>query len=81
MFQTLEATLDPQGKVHFNEDVHLKGVRRVLITVMEPAESSDSPEQGNTASVLAFLGQNRLPDAMRLTAEQIEDQIQAERNA
>ncbi len=33
MFQTLEATLDPQGKIHFTEDVHLKGVHQVLITL------------------------------------------------
>jgi hypothetical protein len=81
MFQTLEATLNPQGKIHFTEDVHLKGVHRMLITVMEPVESSKQPGQGNAASVLAFLWQNRLPDAMRLTAEQIEAQIRAERDA
>jgi hypothetical protein len=81
IYQTLEATLDPQGKIHFTEDVHLKGVHRVLITVMEPVESSEQPGQGNAASVLAFLRQNRLPDAMRLTAEQIEAQIRAERDA
>jgi hypothetical protein len=79
MFQTLEATLDPQGKIHFTEDFHLKGVHRVLITV--PVESSEHPGHGNAASVLAFLRQNRLPDAARLTAEQIEAQIQAGRNA
>ena len=81
MFQTLEATLDPQGKIHFTEDVHLKGVHRVLITIMEPVEPSDHPGKGNAASVLAFLRQNRLPDAMQLTAEQIEAQIRAERIA
>lgn len=34
MFQTLEATLDPQGMIHFTEDVKLTGVHRVLITVL-----------------------------------------------
>jgi hypothetical protein len=48
---------------------------------MEPVESSEQPGQGNATSVLAFLRQNRLPDVMRLTAEQIEDQIRTERNA
>ena len=81
MFQTLEATLDPQGKIHFTEDLHLEAVHRVLVTVMEPVESNEHPGQANAASVLAFLRQNRLPDAMRLTAEQIEAQIQAERDA
>jgi hypothetical protein len=80
IFQTLEATLDPQGKIHFTEDFHLKGVHRVLITVMEPVDSNEHPGQANAASVLAFLRQNRLPDTMRLTAQQIEAQIQAERN-
>jgi len=79
MFQTLEATLDPQGKVHRGRSLERRpsGVDHGYGT----CGSSEHPGQGNAASVLAFLRQNRLPDAMRLTAEQIEDQVQAERNA
>ena len=55
MFQTLEATLDPQGKIHFTEDLQLKGVHRVLITVMERVESSRAPWTRQRRQCTGFL--------------------------
>ena len=60
MFQTLEATLDPQGRLRFTEDLHLEGVHRVLVTVMEPVESNEHPEASERRQRTGFLAPESL---------------------
>jgi hypothetical protein len=45
MMQTLEATLDESGHIHFSEPVKIRGMRRVLVTLLEA-----SNESGTTSS-------------------------------
>jgi hypothetical protein len=35
MMQTLEATLDESGHIHFTEPVRISGMRRVLVTLLD----------------------------------------------
>lgn len=40
MMQTLEATLDESGHIHFAEPVRISGVRRVLVTLLDASNES-----------------------------------------
>lgn len=40
MMQTLEATLDESGHIHFAEPVRLSGMRRVLVTLLDASNES-----------------------------------------
>lgn len=80
MMQTLEATLDESGHIHFSESVRIRGMRRVLVTLLDASNESDT-ESGNGAAMRAFLALHRLPASARMRAEEIDAQIVAERNA
>jgi len=43
MMQTLEATLDESGYIHFAEPVKISGMRRVLITLLDASNESGAP--------------------------------------
>ena len=40
MMQTLEATLDESGHIHFAEPVKISGMRRVLVTLLDASNES-----------------------------------------
>jgi len=82
MMQTLEATLDESGHVHFTEPVQIKHVRRVLVTLLDASnEAIIAPELSNGAAMQTFLASHRLPENAKLSAHEIDAQILAERNA
>ena len=35
MLRTIEATLDEDGRLHFREEVELRGTHRVLVTLLD----------------------------------------------
>ena len=41
MIRTIEAVVDPNGKVRLLEDVHLAGPRRALVTILDDAPRSE----------------------------------------
>lgn len=41
--QTLEATLDESGHIHFSEPVKLHGKRRVLVTLLDTSSENSIP--------------------------------------
>jgi hypothetical protein len=41
MMQTLEATLDESGHIHFAEPIKIRGMRRVLVTLLDTSNESD----------------------------------------
>lgn len=43
MMQTLEATLDESGYIHFAEPVKIRGMRRVLVTLLDTSNESGIP--------------------------------------
>lgn len=82
MLQTIEAIIEPSGAIRLLEEVHVSSPKRALVTVLEtPANEGVAPERGNAAAILKFLEENRLPESARLSAGEIDAQIEAERNA
>ena len=82
MLQTIEAIIEPSGAIRLLEEVHFSSPKRALVMVLEtPADEGAASGQGNAAAILKFLEENRLPESARLTAEEIDAQIEAERNA
>ena len=41
MMRTVEAVVDPDGKVRLLEDVHLAGPRRALVTILDDTPRSE----------------------------------------
>jgi len=82
MLQTIEAILEPSGKVHLLESIHVAVPTRVIVTLLEtPVATVDEDSGGDMETLLRFLRENRLPDHSRLSAGEIDAQIQAERKA
>lgn len=80
MLQTVEAEVDVNGNVRLLEPLRVERRTRALVTLLEePAESST--EKGNGAAILEFLRANRLPEESRSSAEEIEAQIEENRNS
>jgi hypothetical protein len=78
MLQTVEAILEPSGEVRLLEPIRVSAPCRALLTVLEtPA----APERGSAAALLKCLRENPLPPECRRTAEEIDAQIEQERNA
>lgn len=81
MLQTVEAIVDPSGAVRLLEAVTLSSPRRALVTLLETPADDPGTAPGSSAALLDFLAKSRLPAAARLTADEIDAQIEAERNA
>lgn len=80
MLQSVEAILEPSGQVRLLEAVYVAAPTRVVLTLLEPTASPESV-QGDSAAVLQFLRANRLPDSVRLSAEEIDAQVDEGRQA
>lgn len=48
MLRTHEATLYPNGMLSFRNAVSLKGTHRVLVTILDEAETPVTPQAANT---------------------------------
>ena len=81
MSQTIEAIVEPSGFVRLLGGVTLASPRRALVILLDGPESVAGNAPGTAAALLEFLASNRLPDAARLSAAEIDDQISAERSA
>lgn len=79
MLQTVEAEITTDGTVTLLEAVDVKTSTRALVTVMENGVAAKG--KGNVREVLEFLRNNRLPVESRRTAEEMEAQIEEERNS
>ena len=72
--RTVKATIDEHGKVELLEPVSLNDKRQALVTILE-ADTSDK------ASLLTFLDHLATVSPSSRNPEEIEADIQAERNA
>ncbi len=81
MLQAVEAILEPSGEVRLLENIRVTAPTRVVVTVIETASTIEPTGQGDIKSLLEFLSGNRLPKQCRLSAEEIDAQVEAERNA
>ena len=80
MLQAVEAILEPSGEVRLLENIRVAVPTRVVVTVIETAAPM-AEREGDTKTLLEFLRENRLPKHSRLSAEEIDAQVEAERNA
>ena len=80
MLTTIEAEIDVNGTVHLLEPIHVTKLTRALVTVLEDA-TAPITAKGNVADMLSFLRANRLPAEARRNAEEIDAQIEEERNS
>ncbi len=80
MLQTVEAEIDVNGNIRLCEPVKVTKTTRALVTLLEDTTDSTT-DKGNAAEILAFLRANRIPSAMRRSAEEIDAQIEEERNS
>lgn len=78
MLRTVEAEIKSDGTVTLLEPVEVKNTARALVTVLE---NGDSATRGNVKQVLEFLRNNRLPAESRRSAEEIDAQIEENRNS
>jgi len=53
MMQTLEATLDESGHIHFAEPVKISGMRRVLVTLLDASNESGASVSAPLKSITA----------------------------
>jgi hypothetical protein len=86
MLHSYEAEVSKDGQVWLQEPLSLRERHRAVLTILEPVEavqqnSRESPEPGDSAALLRFLRDNRLPDDARPSAAEIDAQITLERNA
>ncbi len=84
MLQTVEAEVDVNGNVRLLEPLRLAKPTRALVTLLEngAAPAADvGKEQGNAAALLEILRNNRLPESDRPSVEEIEAQIEENRNS
>lgn len=80
MLQTVEAELNTDGTIRWLEPLPVTKPSRVLVTLLE-ANNGAQARQGNTAALLEFLRHNRLPESARPSPEEIEAQIEENRNS
>lgn len=81
MYQTYEAIVEPTGTVHMLESLQLDHSCRAFVTLLEPARAANEQAEGNVKEILKFLADTRLSTTAKLTAQEIEAQILAEREA
>lgn len=53
MMQTLEATLDESGHIHFAEPIKISGMRRVLVTLLEASNEDGTPSSTHLKKIPA----------------------------
>jgi hypothetical protein len=77
MPHAIPAILEPSGQVRLLEPIQVAVATRVIVTILEPPEYPT----GDAQALLRLLREHRLPSEARLSAEDIDAQIEAERNA
>jgi hypothetical protein len=78
MLRTVEAEINSDGTVTLLEPIEVKKTTRALVTVLE---NGDRAKQGNISSVLELLQSPEFKNRRSYPAEQIEAQIEEERNS
>lgn len=80
MLTTVEAEIDVGGNVRLLEPIEITKTTRAIVTLLENL-SGEQSEKGNASKMLEFLRENRLPRESLLSAEEIEAQIEENRNS
>ncbi|MGH9843703.1 MAG: hypothetical protein ACREEM_33625 [Blastocatellia bacterium] len=80
MLQTVQAEVDVNGNVRVLEPLHVTKPTRALLTLLEDA-SALAESQGNVAELLKLLRSHDFANRRSYTAEEIEAQIEENRNS
>jgi len=80
MLQTVQAEVDVDGNVRVLEPLHVTKPTRALLTLLEDA-SAPAEHQGNAAELLKLLRSPEFANRRSYTAEEIEAQIEENRNS
>lgn len=78
MLQSVEAIVEPSGRVRLLEELRVDHPSRAVVTLIE---TSSAATAGNADDILSFLARTRLPAAERFSAAEIDAQIDEERKA
>lgn len=81
MLKTLEATLEPEGTIHFREKVRLTRSQRVLVTLLEEDSAASDDEPGSVARMLALLASPAFRNRPFGSAKEVEATVEQNRNA
>ena len=81
MYQTVEAIVEPAGTVRLLEALKVDHPCRAFVTLLENPCAGFVSSADAVNSVLKYLAQTRLSPADRLTALEIDAQIESERQA
>lgn len=81
MLQTVEAIVEPTGAVRLLEALHVDHPCRAFVTLLERPDSEKPSPGTSAATALAFLSSAPLPVSARLSAREIDAQIEAERQS
>lgn len=80
MLTTVEAEVDVSGNVRLLEPVEVKKTTRAIVTLLED-NNGEKSEKGNAQKMLKFLQSNRFKTRKSYSAEEIEAQIEENRNS
>lgn len=81
MLRTIEGTLDPEGTIRFHEHVHLTHSQRVLVTLLEEPEATETNGAADEAARLrALLASPTWINRPYGTAEELESLVEELRN-
>lgn len=82
MLQTIEVIVEPNGVIRPLESLRVNSPTKAILTLLETLSPIiDQPERGSGAAILQFLKSHTLSQESRRSAEEIDRQIQEERNA
>lgn len=79
MLQTIEAEIDVNGTVHLREPIYVSKPTRALVTLLEDA--MPKADVGNAAELLKVLHSPEFANRRSYTAEEIEAQINENRES
>jgi len=82
MLQAIEVIVEPDGRIHPLEELHIKVPTRAILTLIKTSTLvEENPELGSGSALLQFLQAHHLPVEIRRSAEEIDSQIREEREA
>ncbi|MBF0137220.1 MAG: hypothetical protein HQL65_13355 [Magnetococcales bacterium] len=82
MLRTVDAEIGENGEVYLLEPLVLQEWHRALVIILGPLEEPGVVAPlGSGALLMSILNNNQLPPESRLSAEEIDAHIQAERDA
>jgi DTW domain-containing protein YfiP len=81
MLKTVEAEIDVNGKVILLEPVRVTKKTRAIVTLLEETNGQEQERRRNSEEILELLKSPEFANRKSYSAEEIEAQIEEERNS